>query len=95
MSARRRSRLEVLARILEIVSKETSTRTDIMYKARLSFAQVADFLKYLFDRDFIKEVKFGQKSAYEITEKGTLFLDYYNRLQELTKGKSELSVLKN
>lgn len=96
MSAKkRRSRLEVSAKILEIVADEVSTRTDLMYKARLSFHQVTVFLKYLLEREFIKEVKIGQKSAYEITEKGRLFQDYYIKLQELTKLKTEPSIVKS
>jgi len=90
-SKRRRSRLEVSAKILEVLANETSTKIDLMYKARLSFQQVTVFLKYLLEREFIKEVKIGQKSAYEITEKGGFFLDYYSKLQELTKLKTEPS----
>ena len=50
-----RSRNEIIASILEIISKggSTTTRTKIMYGALLSYIQLNEYMSFLLDKDLI------------------------------------------
>jgi predicted transcriptional regulator len=45
-SSKRRDKLSIISEILEI-AKEGTLKTQIMYKANLSFAQLNDYLKFM------------------------------------------------
>jgi predicted transcriptional regulator len=77
-----RSRYEVIAAILKSAAKE-ETRTKIMYKAMLSNDQCKIYLDSLLQRGLIQEVYSGNKTVYRITQKGNLFLSYYDQMKEL------------
>ncbi|MFZ0510843.1 MAG: winged helix-turn-helix domain-containing protein [Candidatus Nitrosopolaris sp.] len=77
-----RSRYEVIAAILKSACKE-ETRTKIMYKAMLSNDQCKIYLDSLLQSGLIQEVNSGSKMVYKITQKGNMFLSYYDQMKEL------------
>ena len=70
--------------MLETV-KEGSLKTQIMYKANLSFAQLNEYIDFLLVNGFITQTLNGQKKIYVITEKGTDFLLRRSELLRLMK----------
>ena len=75
-----RSRTDIISMILE-AARSGSTRTRIMYKAYLSYAQVLQYLKFLQEQDLVTYEK--DKQLYRLTEKGLKYLDKSNKLNEL------------
>jgi predicted transcriptional regulator len=73
-----RSRTEIASRILESAAEGT-TKTKIMYKAFLSYAQLQEYLGVLEENGLLACDK-GQQ-LYKTTEKGQRFLDITNSLQ--------------
>ena len=87
-NSKRRDKLCIIAEILEI-AKEGTLKTQIMYKANLSFAQLNDYLKFMLKiRLLNKVVEFG-KDEYFATEKGLDFLQRQCELTELLRGEDE------
>jgi predicted transcriptional regulator len=75
-----RSRPEIVARILEIASKEV-LKTHIMYKANLSHRQLESYLRFLLENGFIQEIKNGSdRTTYAATEKGADFLKEFSHV---------------
>ncbi len=73
-----RSRTEIASRILESATGG-ATKTKIMYKAYLSYAQLKEYLSVLEENGLLTQDK-GQQ-LYRTTEKGKRFLDITNSLQ--------------
>jgi len=87
-NSKRRDKLCIIAEILEI-AKEGTLKTQIMYKANLSFAQLNDYLEFMLKiRLLNKVVEFG-KDEYFATEKGLDFLQRQCELTELLRGEDE------
>lgn len=80
-SSKRRDKLCIIAEILEI-AKEGTLKTQIMYKANLSFAQLNEYLKFMLKIKLIEKVANAGKDVYIATEKG---LDFLHRQCELTE----------
>ena len=87
-STKRRDRLCIIAEILEI-AKEGSLKTQIMYKANLSFAQLSQYLKFMLKIKLIKKVANQGKDVYISTEKGLDFLQRQCELTEMLKTHEE------
>jgi predicted transcriptional regulator len=68
-----RSREEILADMLS-VAIEPVNKTAIMYKAKLSYEQLKDYLSYMVDRQMIETTKEG---TWATTEKGKTYLASY------------------
>ena len=83
-SAKRRDKLGIIAEILEI-AKEGTLKTQIMYKANLSYAQLNDYLKFLLKSGLLQKFVSSGKDVYEVTEKGVDFLQRHCELTELLK----------
>ncbi len=75
-----RSRTEIASRILESAASGT-TRTKIMYKAYLSYAQLKEYLPVLEQNGLLAYDKGEQ--IYRTTQKGLHFLNITNSLQEM------------
>jgi predicted transcriptional regulator len=73
-----RSRTEIASRILESAAGGT-TKTKIMYKAFLSYAQLKEYLAVLEENGLLAYDKGEQ--IYKTTQKGLHFLDITNSLQ--------------
>ena len=79
-SMRYRSRTEIVSMILE-AGNGGATKTRIMYKAFLSFAQLKEYLSLLVENNLLEYLE-GAK-IYKTTEKGLNFLKMHNEISEL------------
>ena len=84
-SAKRRDKLYIIAEILEI-SREGSLKTQIMYRANLSFTQLNDYLRFMLKINLLERVLRNDRDNYRATEKGIDFLQRYHEVNELLKG---------
>ncbi len=75
-----RSRTEIVAMILD-AANGGATKTKIMYKAFLSYAQLREYLSVLIENNLIEYVEGSQ--TYKTTEKGLNFLKIHNEIGEL------------
>jgi len=84
MRFNRRSRTEIIVNILKAAEYENK-KTQIMYKARLSFKQLEDYLSFLEERGLIKNRKGnnGKVIGYKTSDKGRKFLRGYKELISL------------
>jgi predicted transcriptional regulator len=75
-----RSRTEIVALILE-AANGGATKTKIMYKAFLSYAQLREYLSVLIENNLLEYLEGSQ--TYKTTEKGLNFLKMHNEIGEL------------
>jgi len=73
-SRKRRDRLYIIAEIL-VIAKDGSLKTQIMYRANLSFAQLNEYLNFLLKRELIKVNTENRKTLYKTTSKGVKYLE--------------------
>jgi len=73
---KRRDRLFILAEILKI-ARDGCLKTQIMYRANLSFAQLNEYLSFLIKMDLLAIQKENKKSNYITTAKGEKYLEKY------------------
>jgi len=83
-SIKRRDKLYIIAEILEI-AKDGVLKTQIMYRANLSFTQLNDYLKFMLKNGLLEKISSNDKEVYKATEKGVNFLQRYNEIAELLK----------
>jgi predicted transcriptional regulator len=83
-SSKRRDKLSIIAEILEI-AKDGALKTQIMYKANLSFAQLNDYVKFMLKTGLINKFRANGKDVYEATNKGLEFVQRHFELTELLK----------
>jgi predicted transcriptional regulator len=81
---KRRDRLYIIAEILEL-AKDGALKTQLMYKANLSFTQLNDYLKLMLKINFLERFVKNGKDFYKATEKGLEFLQRYQEITELLK----------
>ena len=75
-----RSRTEIVAMILD-AANGGATKTKIMYKAFLSYAQLKEYLSVLIENNLLEYLE-GTK-IFKTTEKGLNFLKMHNEIGEL------------
>ncbi len=75
-----RSRTEIVSMILE-AANGGATKTRIMYKAFLSYAQLKEYLSVLIVNNLLEYLEGTQ--TYKTTEKGLNFLKMHNEIGEL------------
>ena len=75
-----RSRTEIAATILD-AANGGATKTKIMYKSFLSYAQLKEYLSILIENNLIEGLEGTQ--IYKTTEKGLNFVKMYNEIGEL------------
>ena len=75
-----RSRTEIVAMILE-AANGGATKTKIMYKAFLSYAQLREYLSVLIENTLLEYLEGSQ--TYKTTDKGLNFLKMHNEIGEL------------
>jgi len=81
---KRRNRFSIIADILASAVNGTS-KTHLMYTAKLSFAQLKKYTSKLVKLKLLKTTARGKPIIYETTEKGKRFLEIYKELLELLK----------
>jgi predicted transcriptional regulator len=77
---RNRSRSDIITMILE-AARAGATKTKIMYKAYLSYAQLVEYIKHLQQNDLLIYEEGTQ--LYRPTEKGLKFLSMSHDLNEM------------
>ena len=87
-SRQRRDRMHIIADILGIAIIG-SLKTQIMYQANLSFAQLNEYLSFLLEVKLIVAIVHNGKTVYKTTSKGKGFLHNYTRIKDLLKTEGE------
>jgi len=81
---KRRDHLYIMAEILE-VAIDGALKTQVMYRANLSFAQLNEYLKLMLDLKLLETVKNTEKTYYKTTSKGMRYLQSYKEIRDLLK----------
>ncbi len=76
-----RSRTDIMSQILEAAAQGGTTKTKIMYRAYLSYAQLKEYLTVLIENGLLEYQPSEQK--YRTSEKGLQFLKTYNKIDEM------------
>jgi len=83
---RRRDRHDIVAEILK-TSVNGKIKTHIMYRARLSYSQINEYLPMLVDKGFLENTKVsrGRQTAavYRTTTKGLQFIENLESINKL------------
>lgn len=87
-----RGKNEIIARMLQTIrdsDSEGASRTTIMYKSFLSYAQLKEYVSFLVEKGLIEELprkirnSDKEKLVYKITEKGLHFLWICQEIESL------------
>jgi predicted transcriptional regulator len=87
-ASKRRDKLYIVAEILEI-ARDGSLKTQIMYRANLSFTQLNDYLRFMLKINLLERVLENDREIYRATGKGVDFLQRYREINELLKSEEE------
>jgi len=87
-TSKRRDKLGIIAEILEI-AKDGTLKTQIMYKANLSFVQLTEYLDYMLKLHLLNKLDVNTKEVYVTTEKGVDFLQKHSELAALLNDENE------
>lgn len=88
-----RGRHEIIAQMLRTagnIGSEGVSKTSIMYKSFLSYAQLTEYLSLLMENGLLEELPMqsrnsrNEKSIYKITQKGLRLLHVFNEINSLT-----------
>jgi predicted transcriptional regulator len=79
---RYRSRTEIISVILD-AANGGATKTKIMYRAFLSYAQMKEYLRVLTENNLLNYNVDTQ--TFKTTEKGLRFLDTFNQMDSMIK----------
>ncbi len=87
-ASKRRDKLVIMAEIMDI-ARNGALKTQIMYRANLSFSQLNDYLKLLANTSLLSKTVCDGKEVYRATEKGKDFLYKHVEIMELlSEGKT-------
>lgn len=81
---KRRDRFYIMAEILEVALNGT-LKTQVMYKANLSFTQLNDYLSLLLNLRLLEVVKSDEKTVYKTTKRGVRYLQSYREIRDLLR----------
>jgi len=84
---KRRDRLYIMAEILDI-ARDGALKTQIMYKANLSFSQLNTYLKLLLETQLLEILKRNRKTIYKTTKRGVEYMQSYKEVIETLSGNS-------
>jgi predicted transcriptional regulator len=79
---KRRDRLYIISEVLTI-AKEGTLKTQIMYKANLSFAQLNEYISFLVKIKLLEVITEDDKTIYKTTAKGIRYLQNYEKIASL------------
>jgi len=85
--------MQIMAEVLGVTAKG-ALKTQIMYKASLSFAQVNECLSLLLGFGLLKKRKASKRTVYKTTRKGVRYLKSYDEIRALLRNE-EQNVKKN
>ena len=89
MSPTRRDRLTIMAQILSI-AREGTLKTQIMYRANISFAQLNEYLSFLQEIRLLKVNSEEGRTAYKTTSKGHVYLRSFAKIKDLLRKRGNL-----
>jgi predicted transcriptional regulator len=78
-----RDKIDIISQILKVANGAGVTRTKIMYRGLLSFAQMKEYLILLTEKDLL--CYDSNTQTYKTTEKGLRFLDTYKQMYGMIK----------
>jgi predicted transcriptional regulator len=91
----RRSRLDLVLKVLGVVTDGVDKPTRIMYAANLSWKPTQRILNSLVQQGLLREIEDTgskrTKKRYEITEKGSRVVQYFSRGKELLEVAEQVS----
>ena len=84
MANKRRSEIQIIGEILAL-SKNGAKKTEILYQNNMNFLQLQDYLKYLMEKDIIKETIISNDNGtvskiFINTEKGNDLLENIDKI---------------
>ncbi len=82
---KRRDQTVIMAEIMDI-TKTGALKTQIMYKANLSFSQLSRYLKVLTATDLLVKTAYNGKEVFKATAKGKDFLAMHEEMMDLLCG---------
>ncbi len=84
---KRRDRLFIIAEILDI-ARDGALKTQIMYRANLSFSQLNTYLDLLMETQLLGKVEGSGKTYYKTTKKGFEYIESYKEIIEALNNNS-------
>jgi len=85
-ASKRRDRHDIAVEILR-TAIEGKIKTHIMYKAKLSYAQLNEYMQLLLNKGLLENVTIRQKKmdkkVYKTTRKGLQFLENFDNVKRL------------
>ena len=75
--------MDIISEILGAANGGGATKTKMMYKAYLSFAQMKEYARVLTENNLLNYDTYTQ--TFKTTEKGLKFLDTYNQMDDMIK----------
>ncbi len=84
---KRRDRLFIIAEVLDI-AKDGALKTQIMYKANLSFSQLNTYLSLLLETQLLETMEKSGKRIYKTTKKGVEYIQSYKEVIETLSNNS-------
>ena len=88
---KRRSRLELLAVVLK-AARDSVNKTQIMYEAGLSFAQLTEYLSFLVRYGLLEASEKNGRLTYKTMAKGKLYVKAYEEIKHLLRKSTESSM---
>ena len=80
---KRRSNVEIIADMLK-VGENGAGKTEIMYSANMSYAQIQKYLGFLLSHGFVNKVHVGNPAVtYKVTDKGNDLLRNIDSIMEI------------
>ena len=86
INPKRRDSLLIVSEILSITQKE-ALKTNIMYRANLSYTQSVIYLRQMLEMDLLQQVEKENRIYYYTTEKGRELLHKYRDVLRLLDSK--------
>lgn len=86
----KRGKFSIIADMLEVAYGRAG-KTQIMYKANLSFRQLEKYLRLMLKFDLLDEISNNGRKVYGATHKGITFLQRYYAIKELLKTEDDTS----
>ena len=74
--------MDIIAAILS-VAKDGAGKTQIMYRANLSFKQLQKYMDLLMMKNLLNSFEGNHGTIYETTSRGSEFLHDYRKIKEL------------
>ena len=82
---KRRSKLRILADILEAVDRGESNVTQIMTAANLPYVRCVKYLEDLVEKGFLVRIEEGREVRFKLTKKGRESLREFARIESIAE----------